>query len=92
MAKSVIRRLFGIVLILAVSALSTHAVTHWHPHAYDEEHCQVCHVGHAAIPQPAAAVAAQAPAPVARFAPAENSTPDLETVRTLSSPRAPPAA
>jgi hypothetical protein len=33
----------------------------------------------------------QAPAPIARFALAEQSVVDLETVRTLSIPRAPPA-
>jgi hypothetical protein len=92
MTKSIIRKLFGIALILAVTALAAHAVTHWHAHAYDEEHCQVCHVGHAAIPQSKVAVLAQGPSPVARFISCEDSSPDLEAIRTSSSPRAPPAA
>ncbi len=91
MAKRITLRLLAVALILTVCALGTHAVAHWHGHAYDEQHCQVCHIGHAAIPQPAVQSAIQAPLPVARFALAEQSTPDLEPVRTLSIPRAPPA-
>jgi hypothetical protein len=92
MAKRIARRLLAVAVVLAVLALGTHAVAFAHAHAYDEDHCQVCHIGHAAIPQPAMHVAMQAPAPIARFVTAETSAPDLEPVRTLSSPRAPPAA
>ena len=92
MAKRIARRLLAVAVVLAVLALGTHAVAFAHAHAYDEDHCQVCHVGHAAIPQPAVHVAMQAPAPIARFVTAEGSAPDLEPVPTLSSPRAPPAA
>ncbi|MGD1210564.1 MAG: hypothetical protein ABR973_04300 [Candidatus Acidiferrales bacterium] len=91
MRKRIALRLLAVALILTVSALGTHAVAHAHADAYDEQHCQVCHVGHAAIPQPAVQATVQAPAPIARFALAEQSTPDLEPVRTLSIPRAPPA-
>ena len=91
MAKRLSWHLLAIALILGVSALGTHAVAHWHAASYDEQHCQVCHVGNAAIPQPAAQSAIQAPVLVARFALAEQSTPDLEPARTLSIPRAPPA-
>jgi hypothetical protein len=91
MTKRQILRVLAIALILSVGALGTHAVSHWHAHAYDEEHCQVCHIGHAAIPQPAIQVAAHAPLPVVRFVAAEGFTPDLEAARTLSIPRAPPA-
>jgi hypothetical protein len=91
MAKRTTLRLLAIALILTVCALGTHAVAHWHGQAYDEEHCQVCHIGHAAVPQPAVQSAVQAPVLVARFALVEQSTPDLEPVRTLSVPRAPPA-
>jgi hypothetical protein len=91
MPKRIALRLLAVALILTVSALSTHAVAHWHSQTYDEQHCQVCHVGHAAIPQPAAQSAVQAPVLVARFALAEQSTPDLGPARTLSIPRAPPA-
>jgi hypothetical protein len=83
--------LLAVALILTVGALGTHAVAHWDGHAYDEQHCQVCHIGHAAVPQPPVQSAVQAPVLVARFALAEQSTPDLEPVRTLSIPRAPPA-
>jgi hypothetical protein len=91
MAKRITLRLLAIALILTVCALGTHAVAHWHGQSYDEEHCQVCHIGHAAVPQPAVQSAVQAPVLIARFALDEQSTPDLEPVRTLSIPRAPPA-
>ena len=48
------------------------AAGHWHGHASDEQHCQVCHVGHVAVPQPAAQMEMRRPSPVARFAAAEN--------------------
>ena len=92
MAKNIIRHVFGIALILAMIVLGTHTVACAHAHAYDEDHCQVCHIGHAAIPQPAVQVAAQVPVQSARFVPAENSAPELQRVRALSSPRAPPTA
>ena len=38
MRKQVAIRLLGIAVILAVAALSTHAVAHWHADAYDELH------------------------------------------------------
>ena len=91
MTKRIAKRLLAVAAILALAALSTHAVSHWHDHAYDEDHCQVCHVGHAAIPQTAAQVAVQAAAPIARLALAEEFAPHLEFVYTLSIPRAPPA-
>jgi hypothetical protein len=91
MAKQTIKRLLAVALVLAVALLATHAVSHWHLHVYDETHCQVCHVGHAAIPQPATQVAVQAPGPITPLALAEEFTPDLEFAGTLSIPRAPPA-
>ena len=66
MVKSITKRLLAVALVLAVALLATHAVSHWHPHAYDEAHCRVCHIGQAAIPQAAAQVAVQAPAPIAQ--------------------------
>jgi hypothetical protein len=89
--KRIANRLLAVTAILALALLATHAVSHWHTNAYDEDHCQVCHVGHAAIPQPAAEVALQAPAPVARLAVGDESVPQLDFVGTLSIPRAPPA-
>jgi hypothetical protein len=92
MTKRLTRYLLAVALILSVGALGTHAVAHWHAHPYDEDHCQICHIGHAAIPRPAIQMAAQSPSPISRFALAEDFTPDLEAVRTLSIPRAPPAS
>jgi len=83
--------LLAIALVLAVVGLSTDAVCHWHSKAYDEQHCQVCHIGHAAVPQSAAQVSVQAPAPISRFAHTEEIAPYFVSVRTPSIPRAPPA-
>jgi hypothetical protein len=91
MTKRIIRRLLAATLILAVALLATHAVSHWHPHAYDEAHCRVCHTGQAAIPQAAAQIAMQASAPIARLALGEEIGPDLDFAGTPSIPRAPPA-
>jgi hypothetical protein len=91
MTKRIAKRVLAVAVILALAALSTHAVSHWHNHAYEEDHCQVCHVGHAAIPQPAAQVAAQAPTPVAHVSIDNESAPRLDFVGTPSIPRAPPA-
>ena len=90
-AKLLSRRLLAIAAILALALLATHAVSHWHSHAYNEDSCQLCHVGHAAVPQPAAQVATLAPAPVARFAVDDETAPHLDFVSTPSIPRAPPA-
>jgi len=91
MLKRTTKRLLAVAVVLALVLLATHAVSHWHSHAYDEDHCQICHVGHAAIPQAAAQVVVQAAAPVARLALAEEFAPELDFVGTLSIPRAPPA-
>ena len=91
MTKRVAKRLLAVAAVIALALLTTHAVSHWHSHAYDEDNCQVCHVGHAAIPQAAAKVAVQAATPIARVAPAEEFAPQLSFVGTLSIPRAPPA-
>jgi hypothetical protein len=91
MAKRVTLRLLGIALILAVGLLGFHAAIDWHAHAHDEQRCQICQVAHAAPPQSVVQVVVQAPFPIARFTPNEQSNPDVETSRTLSIPRAPPA-
>ena len=90
MANKTIKRLLAVTLALAVALLAAHAVSHWHPRAYDEAHCRVCHTGQAAIPQTAAQVAMQAPGPVAALAVAEELRPDLDFAGTISIPRAPP--
>ncbi len=91
MAKRITTRLLAATLILMVALLGLHAAYHWQTHASDDQQCQACHIGHAAIPQPAAQGAELAPVPVARFAAAESSRPDFDAVRTPSVPRAPPA-
>lgn len=91
MTKRIAKRLLAVAVVLAMALLATHAVAHWHIHAYDEDHCQVCHVGHAAISQTAAQVVEQATSPTARLTLAEESAPRLDFVVTPSIPRAPPA-
>ncbi len=91
MAKRITRRLLGVALILTLSALSTHALAHWHAQAADEQHCQICQVGHVATPQAAAPAAIQVPVPVARFVVAEHFVLSLDPVDAPSNPRGPPA-
>ena len=85
-------RLLVLPLILAVFALSAEALGHSHGISHDEDHCtcQVCHVGHAAIPQPATQAEIKAPLLIARFAPAEASSVLPESTAVISVPRAPP--
>jgi hypothetical protein len=91
MAKRVIRGVLGVALILTLSALTTHALAHWHANSYDEQHCQICQVGHVATPQAVVPATAQVPVPVARFVAAEHFVADLDAVETPSNPRGPPA-
>jgi hypothetical protein len=91
MPKRTALRLLAVVLMLSVCVLGAQAVGHSHEKAFDEQHCQVCHLGHVAIPQPTVQAEVQTPAPVAMFLPAEESSHGLEPARTLSIPRAPPA-
>ncbi len=90
-ATRVFRRVFAVAAILALALLATHAVAHLHEHASDEDHCQVCHVGHAAIPQVAAQVVEQAGARTSRLVLAEELAPRIDFSGTPSIPRAPPA-
>ncbi len=91
MAKRITTRLLAATLILVVALLGVHAASHWHTRASDDQHCQACHVGHAAIPQPAAQATDLAPVTVARFVATARSSPDFDAIRTPSVPRAPPA-
>ena len=90
MRKETAARLLAIALMLCVCVLGARSVGHWHDNPLDEQHCQVCHIGHAAIPQPAIHAEVQSPVPVARFVSADEASHDLAPVRTLSVPRAPP--
>jgi hypothetical protein len=88
---SVGRRLLAVALMLALAVLAAHAVSHAHANAYDEDHCQICHMGHAAIPQPGPQVALQAPSLVERLAIGAPAAPHLDFLGSPSIPRAPPA-
>jgi len=90
MKKRLAIRLLALVLLVSVAGFATHAISHGHSSAADDLHCQFCHIGHVAIPQPAPHVVMQAPVTVARFTPPEPRKSSLEPVRTQRSPRAPP--
>jgi hypothetical protein len=83
-------RFLAVALVLSVAILGAQALGHWHDNPLDEQHCQVCHLGHVAVPQLAVAARLHSPAPVARFAPAEIPALAFEPVLTPSIPRAPP--
>ncbi|MFZ0580186.1 MAG: hypothetical protein WAN72_25360 [Candidatus Acidiferrales bacterium] len=90
MRKQIALRLLAVALILAVGAFSVQAIGHWHEHSSDEQHCQICHIGHAAVPQPAVQMGVQTPVAVARFAVNENQQLALDPVCNHRIPRAPP--
>ncbi|MGB6469791.1 MAG: hypothetical protein WBE88_02945, partial [Candidatus Acidiferrales bacterium] len=66
-------------------------LVHNHDNSYDEQHCQVCHIGHVSVPLPAAQATLQAPAAVARFSAPSAPIFDFAPACEHSSPRAPPA-
>src|SRR5271168_139887 len=72
MRKQFVLRLVAVALILSVELFAMQTAGHWHGHASDEQHCQVCHTGHIAVPTPAAQIETQSPVTVARFAIAED--------------------
>jgi hypothetical protein len=93
MSKGISCRLVAVPLIVAVIVLSFQIVAHYDGNDHDEAHCtcQVCHIAHAAIPQPAAQARMQAPLRITRFAPLEVAASSVESASILSIPRAPPA-
>jgi hypothetical protein len=93
MAKKITHRLLTALLLLAVCAFATQGVAHSHGVTHDEDGCtcQVCHIGHAAIPQPAHSAQSQSSLLVARFVSAEESEVAAQAVTAPSIPRAPPA-
>ena len=93
MSKRLSLRLLVVPLILAVFVLGVQVVAHFDGNSHDESHCtcQVCHVAHAAIPQPAAQAQIQIPHRIAAFASLEQLSSTIESASTLSIPRAPPA-
>jgi hypothetical protein len=90
MKQLITSRVLAVALILSVGLFAMQTAGHWHGHASDEQHCQVCHVGHIAVPQPAARVALLAPATVTRFVASNEESVEFETLCTHRSPRAPP--
>jgi hypothetical protein len=91
MVKRTTKRLLALAVILALALLVTHAASHWHSHAYDQDHCQICHVGHTTIPQARARVVVQPAGQISRLALAVEFAPKLDFVGSLSIARAPPA-
>jgi hypothetical protein len=81
----------AVALVVFVGVFAMETAGHWHSNSYDEQHCQVCHLGHVSVPQPSAQVRVQEPIPVARLALAEVPVPVPKTVSTHKIPRAPPA-
>jgi hypothetical protein len=86
-------RLLTVALLLSVLGFSTQGVAHSHGVTHDEDGCtcQVCHIGHAAIPQPTHSAQSQSSLLVARFVSAEESEVAAQAVTAPSIPRAPPA-
>jgi hypothetical protein len=93
MTRRLSLRFLALPLILAVFVLGTQVVAHYDGDGHDEAHCtcQVCHIAHAAIPQPAAQTQLEVPLQVVRFAVHEAADCTVESASVLSIPRAPPA-
>jgi hypothetical protein len=90
MPKRTALRLLAVALILSVGLFAMQAAGHWHGHSSDAQHCQVCHTGHVAVPQPATQLETQTPITVARFAAAEDQKFSLDPFCSHRVPRAPP--
>jgi len=90
MKTRITSRWLAAALILCVGLFALQAAGHWHGHASDEQHCQVCHVGRHVAPQPIARVTLAVPLSVTRFAPIAEKSAEFETLCTHRSPRAPP--
>jgi hypothetical protein len=84
------KRVLAILLMLSVCLFVAQGVNHSHADGSDERHCQVCHIGHAAIPEPAAHPLSGIQFPVARFVLVREQQPAIEPVFTQRIPRAPP--
>jgi hypothetical protein len=91
MKQSLILRLLGVGLILAMGFFGVHAVAHWHMEPAADQHCQACHLGHALSIEPAAPLLSHFAIPVARFSPPAELALACEAVSEQRSPRAPPA-
>jgi hypothetical protein len=86
------KRLIALLLMLAVCVFVAQGINHFHEHSADEQHCQVCHIGHSAIPRPAAQPLATSNFPIARYAFTAPAPPQTEVEFSQRIPRAPPAS
>ena len=91
MARRISIRLLAVAMVFIVGAFAMEAAGHWHANPTDEQHCQVCHIANAAVPQPTTHIAAQTPVAVERFAIVENHNVTFAPVCSQRIPRAPPA-
>jgi len=93
MQRKVASRFLGLFLVLAVFVLGVQVVAHFDGFSHDEDHCtcQICHIAHAAIPQPAAQAEVKIPLRMVRLALSEAPVSVIEAASILSIPRAPPA-
>ena len=91
--KKIAARALAVALMLTVCALSTQVVAHSDGLLHDESHCtcQLCHITHAAIPQPAAPAKIEFSPRIARFTPVEQPAAAAASASILGFPRAPPA-
>jgi hypothetical protein len=92
MPKRIAIRFLAVPLIFAVFVLGAQAVGHFDGDSHDEDHCtcQICHIVHAAIPQPAPRAQIEVRLRSVRFAQEERPAAAAETRSILSIPRAPP--
>jgi hypothetical protein len=90
MPKRIALRLLAVALILSVGLFAMQAAGHWHGHSSDEQHCQVCHTGHVAVPQPAAQIKTLSPVTVTAVTVSEDQKLSLDPVCSHRIPRAPP--
>jgi hypothetical protein len=93
MSKRISVRFLTVLLLLTFFALSTQVVAHSDGLSHDEAHCtcQLCHISHAAVPQPAAHAQIENTLQVAKFTPEEQTAAVATSAGILSIPRAPPA-
>ena len=93
MQRKLALRFLGIFLVVAVFVLGVQVVAHFDGFSHDEDHCtcQICHIAHAAVPQPAAQAEVKVRLATARLAVREALAPTTEVSNILSIPRAPPA-
>lgn len=85
--------LIAALVLVTVCAFSTLGLAHSHGLAHDEAHCicQLCHIQHAAVPQPSAPAQVPFALRVVRFATQEQPEAIAAAPITRSNPRAPPA-